>query len=54
MVHGELPDQVVFRDRLLDELQYEGDQWLWEPVWLLNADHPDVSLHDKIAVLGRS
>lgn len=50
MVHSELPDHVVVLDRLLDALQYEGDQWLWEPAWQLNADHPDVSLRDKIAL----
>jgi hypothetical protein len=50
---GGLPDRAVVRDRLLDALQYEDDQWLWEVVWWMNVDYPHLKLQEKI-VLARA
>ncbi len=38
---------------LLDALTYEDDQWLWEPVWILNSKYPAFPTPEKIALARR-
>jgi hypothetical protein len=46
----ELPSSSAISARLLEDLKYEDDQWLWEIVWKLNADFPQVELADKVSL----
>jgi hypothetical protein len=43
---GPVPSEV--EAQLLWDLEHEDDQWLWEIVWRLNAEYPDVSLAEKV------
>jgi hypothetical protein len=47
---SELPTSSEIAERLLDDLRYEDDQWLWEIVWRLNAKFPLVELADKVSL----
>ena len=53
MPQDQLPDVDEVRNALLDALRYEGDQWLWEPVWVLNGSHPGSALDAKISLVQR-
>ena len=46
--YPEFPSSELIKSALLDALRYEDDQWLWEPVWVLNSSHPGVSTDAKI------
>jgi hypothetical protein len=32
-------------------LTSEDDQWLWEPVWTLNPEHPEAAEAEKVALV---
>jgi hypothetical protein len=44
-----LPSVDVLSARLLDILRQDGDQWLWEIVWALDREFPDVAVDEKVA-----
>ena len=35
---------------LVDALTHEDDQWLWEPVWVLNSRYPDLPESEKVGL----
>jgi len=47
---ADLPAASEVRDSLLDDLHHEGHQGLWEVVWALNTQCPEVPLADKLAL----
>jgi hypothetical protein len=53
LVASDLPTPESVQADLVDALTYEDDQWLWEPVWVLNAHYPDFPVVDKVGLVRR-
>jgi hypothetical protein len=49
-MQSQLPLPSVLEGRLLEDLIFEDDQWLWEIVWRLNADFPQVDIAEKVSL----
>jgi hypothetical protein len=47
---SELPSSSAIAARLIEDLKYEDDQWLWEIVWRLNGEFPGVDIADKVSL----
>jgi hypothetical protein len=53
VVASDSPDSESVEASLIGALTYEDDQWLWEPVWVLNTSHPDFPVAEKVGLVVR-
>jgi hypothetical protein len=40
-------DTAKFKRQIMDFLRYDDDMGLWEPLWELNADYPEVPVSER-------
>jgi hypothetical protein len=50
VVASDSPTPETVEADLFDVLTYEDDQWLWEPVWLLNGKYPNLPESEKVGL----
>ena len=44
------PTSESVKADLLEALTFEDDQWLWEPVWAINAKYPELQVAEKVGL----